>query len=393
MAEQGFSTEQKKILPSHFLYPQVLRECKGVVTPVYWPDENESLWRCTCGHENAIGDEKCGGCATSRQWIRIHFDRSHLAAERLAHEQEDEAQRTAAEKKVKKAKNRSRNFRRALLLSAIFAVLAALTFCLVVWIIPTVRYQAAEALRDKGDYLAAADAFLRLGREEESDACHLLHAQKISGKEDVYALYTADHPYFRISEDGVLSVDRDGLAKSDLSFDPFIIPDVVNDILVTATDAMCFMNCDFLLSVVCPDNMTALGERSFFKCTALTSVTFPEGLTFLGERAFINCTALKSITIPKAITEVPIRLFNNCTALEEVVFKGSITGIGHYAFSDCKNLQSLLLPLTLTSVGDYAFSDCLALKARYEGTEADWQNVSVGKENKPLLDGLVFQTS
>jgi len=393
MAEQGFPTEQKKILSSHFLYPQVLRECKGVVTPVYWPDENDSHWRCTCGGENAIENEKCAVCGTSHQWIRIHFDRAHLTAERMAHEQEDEAERTAAEKKVKKAKNRSRNFRRAAFLTVLLAVLAALIFALTAWIIPAVRYDSAKKLRDSGDYLAAADAFLRLGCEEESDECRLMHARKISGKEDVYALYTADHPYFRISEEGVLAVDRDGLEKSGLSFDPFVIPDVVDDVLVTATDDMCFMNCDFLVSVVCPDNMTALGERSFFKCTSLTAVTLPEGLTFLGERAFINCTALKSVTIPRAITEVPIRLFNNCVSLEEVVFKGSITEIGHYAFSDCKNLRSLLLPLTLHTVGDYAFSDCLLLKANYRGTEADWQKVSVGKENKPLLDGLVCQSS
>ena len=379
--------ERRTISPEHFLYPQVLRECEGITTPAVWPEEAADGWRCTCGCENDPTAASCAACGVSLGWLRVHFDRTHLAEEQSAHEQQRATARIESRNREKRRAARKHTTAALALLAAVAAVLIGLILLISLVISPAVAYHDAEALRDSGSYLAAAARFEALGKPDEAAACHRLHAEAISGKPDVYAVTTADCPCFRITADGVLSVHPEKIEASGLATDPFVIPDVVDDVLVRALDDLCLMNCTTLVSVIIPDSVTAIGERCFFKCTAMKSVSLPARLTSLGERAFINCTSLESLTLPAGITEVPIRLCNNCTSLRTVTLPDTVTAIGAYAFSSCSALETIDLPAACREIGDYAFSDCGALTAAtYKGRLAD---LAVGTCCDDLLAVLV----
>ena len=389
MPLQNHLPEKRTISPEHFLYPQVLRECEGVTTPAVWPEEAADGWRCTCGCENEPTAASCAACGVGLDWLREHFDRTYLAERQAAHEGQRAADRIESRNREKRRTARKHTARALALLAAVAAVLIGIILVISLVISPAIAYRKAASLRDSGSYLAAAAQFEALGKPEEAAECHLLHARAISGKTDVYAVTTADCPCFSITAGGALSVDPDKFEASGLDLQRFVIPDVVDDILVSSLAEHGFMNCDELVSVVVPPSVTAIGERCFFKCTSMTSVTLPDTVTSLGERAFINCSALETLTIPAGVTAVPIRLCNNCTSLREVNLPDGITVIGDYAFSSCSALETIDLPAACRSVGDYAFSDCGSLaSALYRGKRAD---LTVGEYCDDFLAVLTCQ--
>lgn len=389
MPLQNHLPERREISREHFLYPQVLRECEGVTTPAVWPEEAADGWRCTCGCENAPDKIACAACGVGLDWLREHFNRSYLAGQQAANEQQRTADRIEARTREKRRTARRRTVRLGVILAAAAAVLVGIILVISLVISPAVAYRKAGSLRDSGAFLEAAERFEALGKHGEAAACHRLHAEAISGKTDVYAVTSADCPWFRITADGALSVDSTALDGSGLDLQTFIIPDVVDDILVSSLAERGLMNCEGLVSVVIPPSVTAIGERCFFKCTSMTSVTLPDSITSLGERAFINCSALETLTIPAGVTAVPIRLCNNCTSLREVKLPDGITAIGDYAFSSCSALETIDLPAACRSVGDYAFSDCGSLvSAHYRGKRAD---LSVGAYCDDFLAVLTYE--
>lgn len=90
-------------------------------------------------------------------------------------------------------------------------------------------------------------------------------------------------------------------------------------------------------------NMDAIPSYAFYNAKALSSVdmSLSPNLTKIGENAFYGCTALKNITLPK-----------------------TLQSFGSLAFQGCSNLENVY----------------------YEGTLADWLNVTGGKSsNSPLF--------
>lgn len=376
----------RKIDPNHYLYPQIRRECEGVVDAVYWPEKDESHWLCTCGTENGLDAADCSACHVSLSWLEEHFDRNYLSEKQLSHDKEQVIERQKTREKTKKKASRSRSFRRLALLSVLVLLIVGIFFLFQSVILPKTAYAKAESLRESGQYLEAGEAFEALGYREEAAACRRIYAQKLAGKDDVFCVSTKDHPEFSIQEDGTFKVNYDLFKDSANCFAPFVIPDVVDNILVTKISDTCFMNCTFLEGIVFPESVTAIGERAFFKCTGLKTITLPQSLTVLGERAFINCSSLETIQLPLGISEIPIRCFNNCTALRQIELVTSLTKIGDYAFSGCSALSSLVLDRQLKAVGDYAFSGCEALETVvYYGTQSQFDATDIGTNNESLL--------
>ena len=62
-----------------------------------------------------------------------------------------------------------------------------------------------------------------------------------------------------------------------------------------------------------------------------------------------------------------------------------VVRIGDDAFSGCGALICVRIPSTVKEIGDRAFRDCAALgEVRYEGDDAAWREVKVGRDNLPL---------
>jgi hypothetical protein len=167
-------------------------------------------------------------------------------------------------------------------------------------------------------------------------------------------------------------------------------------------------------TVVIQYGVTTIGDNAFYNCTSLTSITIPDGVATIGDSAFYFCNSLASVTIPDSVTKIGVGAFDWCRGLTNIRIPGSITKVGGfdscgfenvtigdgateicgYAFFCCSYLTSIRIPVSITEIGDYAFDGCSELEeVYYGGTEGDWQKISIGLENDPLLNATIhFKT-
>ena len=190
---------------------------------------------------------------------------------------------------------------------------------------------------------------------------------------------------------------------------------------VTSIGNGTFASCTVLTSVTIPNGVTNIGADAFNGCSGLTSVTIPENVTNIGESAFAGCSGLTNVTIPDGVTSIGGGAFSGCKGLESItvavgntVYRsawdclietetrtliagcknsvipndGSVTSIGEYAFSGCAGLTSVTIPDSVTSIGEYAFSGCASLADVYYSEFEEWNRISVGPNNEPLLNAV-----
>ncbi|MBO4676201.1 MAG: leucine-rich repeat protein, partial [Oscillospiraceae bacterium] len=134
-----------------------------------------------------------------------------------------------------------------------------------------------------------------------------------------------------------------------------------------------------------PTSVTSIGDSAFLGCSRLTGVTIPESVTSIGDEAFQYCRGLTSLAIPESVTSIGKGAFYGCSNLASVTIPISVTRIAGGAFCDCSSLTSVTIPGSVTSIGSSAFSGCSKLShVYYGGTQAEWDEVSIGSDNAPL---------
>ena len=87
-----------------------------------------------------------------------------------------------------------------------------------------------------------------------------------------------------------------------------------------------------------------ISEFAFRECASLVSLTIPEGVREIGKYAFWGCTGLANVTISKSVREIKSSAFEECAKLSVV---------------------------------------------RYSGTGEEWQKITVGDCNEPLLNAKI----
>jgi len=67
------------------------------------------------------------------------------------------------------------------------------------------------------------------------------------------------------------------------------------------------------------------------------------------------------------------------------------TGFSSGVFSNCRGLTSIKMPNTVDFIPDRVFLGCRSLKeVLYQGTENDWNNISIWNNNEPLLNANIY---
>ncbi len=189
---------------------------------------------------------------------------------------------------------------------------------------------------------------------------------------------------------------------------------------VTSIGISAFENCYNMESVTIPNGVTRIWHDSFRDCRSLKSVTIPDGVTQIGGDAFMGCSSLTSVTIPASVLNVGGFLFAGCSSLDSIhvdpeniclcdvdgvlftkdmtsllqypaarsglyAVPDGVTTLGAGAFQGC-GLTSVTFPVTVKSIGMSVFTDGGSLTDvwYYGGTQAEWDQVSIGSYNTAL---------
>lgn len=200
------------------------------------------------------------------------------------------------------------------------------------------------------------------------------------------------------------------------------IPNSVTNIGIGAFNA-----CKNLTSITIPDSVTNIGNNAFYACHGLTSITIGKGATHIGERVFGRCTSLTNIHIPTGITSIDKTAFLECSSLATITVEtgnpvyhsnqnclietksktlivgcknsvipndGSVTSIGEGAFYGCASFINITIPNSIINIDSGSFFDCNALgRIYYNGTEAEWDSVTIGDGNDSLTAATVYYYS
>ena len=76
--------------------------------------------------------------------------------------------------------------------------------------------------------------------------------------------------------------------------------------------------------------------------------------------------------------------------IEKVVINDGITYIGYCNFRFFPNLKEVVIPASVTQIGSLAFrTDEELTDVYFTGTEEQWNSITIGKENEPLLNATI----
>jgi|GEM_PF-4196665 len=191
--------------------------------------------------------------------------------------------------------------------------------------------------------------------------------------------------------DGVMILSGEGKMPNFGSLPPWnnYIEDIKSVIIedgITSIGSHAFSRAVNLESVVIADSVKNIGNYAFYECKNLTSVVLPAKLQSIGMRAFSSCFSLSSITLPSSLYNLGASAFSQCSSLTEIAIPSSVYTILESTFDLCESLKTVYLDRRLNSIASFAFADTAIEHVYFDGTESQWDNVSISSGNDKLTD-------
>ena len=205
----------------------------------------------------------------------------------------------------------------------------------------------------------------------------------------------------------VTSIANNGFIGCSNIIKNLVIPDTVTNL---GDDA--FKGCKDILSISIPESVLYIGSGAFYGCASLRSVKIPSMIEHILPSTFYNCSSITNLPLPDGLLSIGDNAFNGCLGLTDVTIPVNVTSIGSHAYYRCNNLHmmkilgkierlpeymfcnqsssanflSLYLPVTVTTIEGFVFNGFgTPANIYYEGTEGQWNAITVHSNNGKLL--------
>lgn len=218
-------------------------------------------------------------------------------------------------------------------------------------------------------------------------------------------------PFVGTTKDGTSNTNFGYIFGGTVNYNATAVPSSLKTVVVTGGTKIAeraFDGCSNIESITIPNSVTNIGRRAFNGCSNLnaiyindvsawcnislydetsnplycagnlylngelaTNLAIPEGTASIGDFAFYNCTSLMSVTIPNSVTSISKCAFQGCSSLTSVTIGNGVTSIEFNAFYGCSKLTDVY----------------------YAGSEAEWQNISIGSSNDSLTNATIHYNS
>lgn len=144
---------------------------------VGYPQVQDQVWLCICGRANPLESERCCRCERKKDSVFASFTRQNVQQVIAVHERKlaETARRARedssllVEKEQKQRISKRRRLRQMVKLSLSAACLLAVVGVIVIWGVPTMRYNAAVRLLKDGSFDDARAAFSEMGEYRNAE--------------------------------------------------------------------------------------------------------------------------------------------------------------------------------------------------------------------------------
>lgn len=136
----------------------------------------------------------------------------------------------------------------------------------------------------------------------------------------------------------------------------------------------------------------------------ITVVEISTGVRYICKRAFQYCSNLREFVAESDSShfisldgilftrdQTELVAFPAAKQVAQYTIPDSVNAIGNDAFSGCSALASVAIGDSVTTIGNYAFSNCHSLTTvYYSGSEEQWNAITIGSNNDPLLNAEII---
>lgn len=130
---------------------------------------------------------------------------------------------------------------------------------------------------------------------------------------------------------------------------------------ITTIGKYAFSFSSSISEVIIPDSVKSIADYAFYKCDGLANISLSKNLELMGEYAFGHCSSLVTINIPSKLKRIEEGSFTGCSSLRSVVLSEGLTYISTWAFENCSSLIYVKIPSTLTAINTMAFDGCTSM--------------------------------
>ena len=150
-----------------------------------------------------------------------------------------------------------------------------------------------------------------------------------------------------------------------------------------------FYYCEHLEEVIIEDGINSIGDNTFYWCRSLHSISIPNSVNSIGNSAFYVCDGLTNIDLPDSITTIGANAFGQAHGLTEFRIPSEIKVVEENFIYLSRKLKTVIIPKTVTQIKKSAFQGCPLADVFYEGTEEEWNKITIEENNDPLFSASI----